>query len=45
MPFGRNYLSIALVLGTIQGIIDCVYCQIPGGNSRLAELKALQMEQ
>ena len=41
----RNYHSIALVLGTIHGTIDCVYLQLPGGNPPLPEVKALQIEQ
>jgi len=42
---GCDYHRIALVLGTILRTIDCVYLQLPGGNSTLAELKASQSEQ
>jgi hypothetical protein len=40
MPSWRDYHSIALGLGTILRVIDCVYLQLPGGNSTLEELKA-----
>jgi hypothetical protein len=45
MPSWRKYHRIALVLGTIHRTIDRVYLQLPGGNTPLAELKALQMQQ
>jgi len=45
MPSWRNYHSIGLVIGTILQTIDFAYIQLPGGNSPLAELEALQTEQ
>ena len=45
MPSWCDYHSIALVLGKILRTIDCVYLQLPGGNSHLAELKVSQSEQ
>jgi len=45
MPAWRDSHSIALILGTILRTIDCVYLQLPCGNSPLAELKASQSEQ
>jgi hypothetical protein len=38
MPSWREYHCVALVLGTILRTIDCVYLQLPGGNSPLPEL-------
>jgi len=45
MPSWHDYYCIALILVTILRTIDCVYLQLPLGNPRLAELKALQSEQ
>jgi hypothetical protein len=41
----RDYGGIALILGTILRMIDCVYLQLPGGNPPFAELKAMQSVQ
>jgi len=44
-PFWRDYHRFALILDKILQTIECVYLQLPGGNSPLAELKASQWEQ
>jgi len=37
--------SVALVLGTILHIMDCLYLRLPGGNDPLSVLKESQSEQ
>jgi hypothetical protein len=45
MPSWCDYDRIALVIGIVLRMIQCVNFQLPGVNSPLAELNAVQCEQ
>jgi len=45
MPSWPDYQWIAIILGTILRVIDCVYLELRGGNPVWLELEALQREQ